>query len=174
MQLKLNINETDLMIKSLTEQSSSLKLNLKAICSFEVFHSLINKINMTNEKLEQQLVSRKDHKAKAQNNKCPSNSTPIEIYDLVEKHPRINRRKGKKNRWYLKLSNYLNKQNKKYDHCNDYKYFVNLFFINLHETEIKLLSKGLSFCPAPHKIDWIELKTDRSDFARHLRLKEYF
>ena len=56
MQLKLIINETELLVKSLTEQSGSLKLNLKAICSFEVFHSLINKINITNEKLEQQLV----------------------------------------------------------------------------------------------------------------------
>ena len=61
MQLKLTVNETELLIKSLTEQSGSLKLNLKAICSFEVFHSsshlLINKINITNEKLEQQLQS---------------------------------------------------------------------------------------------------------------------
>ena len=123
---------------------------------------------------EQQLVSRKDHKAKAQNNKCPSNSTPIEIYDLVEKHTRINRRKRKKNRRYLKQSDYENKQNKKYDRCNDYKYVVNLSSVNLNETEIKLLSKGLSFCPTPHKIDWIELKTDLSDFARRLRLKENF
>ena len=158
----------------MTEQSGSLKLNLKAICSFEVFLSLINKINITNEKLEQQLLSRKDHKAKAQNNKCPSNSTPIEIYDLVEKHTRINRRKREKNRRYLKQSDYENKQNKKYDRYNDYKYVVNLSSVNLNETEIKLLSKGLSFCPTPHKIDWIELKTDLSDFARRLRLKEYF
>ena len=49
-------------------------------------------------------------------------------------------------------------------------YVVNLSSVNLNETEIKLLSKGLSFCPTPHKIDWIELKTDLSDFARRLRV----
>ena len=119
---------------------------------------LINKINITNEKLEQQLVSRKDHKAKAQNNKCPSNSTPIEIYDLVEKHTRINGRKQKKNRRYLKQSDYENKQNRKYDRCNDYKYVVNLSSVNLNETEIKLLSKGLSFCPTPTKLTGSNLK----------------
>ena len=64
--------------------------------------------------------------------------------------------------------------NKKYYRCNDYKYVVNLSSVNLNETEIKLLSKGLSFCPTPHKIDWVELKTDLSDFAHRLRLKEYF
>ena len=96
MQLKLTINETELLIKSLTEQSSLLKGNLKTMCSSEVFHSLINKINITNKKLEQQLVSRKDHKAKVQNNKYPSDSTPIEIHDLAEKHTRINGRKQKK------------------------------------------------------------------------------
>ena len=137
------------------------------------FHSLINKINITNEKLEKQLASRKDHKAKAQNDKCPSNSTPIEIYDLAKKPTRIDRR-IRKNRQYLKQSDYVNKQNKKYDSCNGSKYVVNLSSVNLNETEIKLLSKSLSFFPTPHKIDWIELKTDLSDFASRLRLKEYF
>ena len=64
MQLKLTINETELLIKSLTEQSSLLKGNLKTMCSCEVSHSLINKINITNKKLEQQLVSRRDQKPK--------------------------------------------------------------------------------------------------------------
>ena len=96
MQQKLTINETELLIKSLTEQSSLLKGNLKTMCSCEVSHSLINKINITNKKLEQQLVSRKDNKAEAQNNKYPSDSTPIQIYDLAEKHTRINGRKQKK------------------------------------------------------------------------------
>ena len=96
MQLNLTISETESLIKSLTEQSSLLKGSLKTVCSSEGFHSLINKINITNKKLEQQLVSRKDHKAKAQNNKYPSDSTPIEIYDLAERHTRINRRKREK------------------------------------------------------------------------------
>ena len=101
MQLKLTTKEMKLLIKSLTEQSSLLKRNLKTICSSEVFHSLINKINITNEKFEQQLISRKDHKTKSQNDKCRSNSTPGEMYDLAEKHTRINQRKQKKNGRYF-------------------------------------------------------------------------
>ena len=53
----------------------------------------------------------------------------------------------------------------------------NLSSVDLSEAEIKLLSKGLSFCPTPHKVDWIEFKADVEDFSRRLRLKnikEYF
>ena len=51
---------------------------------------------------------------------------------------------------------------------------VNLSTVDLSEAEVKLLSKGLSFCPTPQKIDWIELKADVEDFSPRLRLKEYF
>ena len=51
---------------------------------------------------------------------------------------------------------------------------VNLSTVDLSEAEVKLLLKGLSFCPTPQKIDWIELKADLEDFSRRLRLKEYF
>ena len=52
-------------------------------------------------------------------------------------------------------------------------YVVNLSTVDLSEAEVKLLSKGLSFCPIPQKIDWIELKADLEDFSRRLRLKEW-
>ena len=51
---------------------------------------------------------------------------------------------------------------------------VNLSTVDLSEAEVKLLTKGLSFCPTPQKVDWIELKADLEDFSRRLRLKEYF
>ena len=51
---------------------------------------------------------------------------------------------------------------------------VNLSTVDLSEAEVKLLSKGLSFCPTPQKIDWIELKADLEDFSCRLGLKEYF
>ena len=69
---------------------------------------------------------------------------------------------------------YLNKCQNKYDKCDDSNYVVNLSSVDLSEAEIKLLSKGLSFCPTPRKVDWIELKADVEDFSRRLRLKEYF
>ena len=58
--------------------------------------------------------------------------------------------------------------------CDDSNYVVNLSTVDLSEAEVKLLSKDLSFCPTPQKIDWIELKADLEDFSRRLRLKEYF
>ena len=51
---------------------------------------------------------------------------------------------------------------------------VNLSTVDLSEAEVKLISKGLSFCPTPQKIDLIELKADLEDFSRRFRLKEYF
>jgi hypothetical protein len=37
-----------------------------------------------------------------------------------------------------------------------------------------LLSKGLNFCPNPPKINVCELDEDLDQFARRLRIKEYF
>ena len=74
----------------------------------------------------------------------------------------------------MKHHDYLNKCQNKYDKCDDSNYVVNLSSVDLSEAEIKLLSKGLSFCPAPHKVDWIELKADVEDFSHRLRLKQYF
>jgi hypothetical protein len=37
-----------------------------------------------------------------------------------------------------------------------------------------LLSKGLNFCPTPPKINVRELDEDLDQFARLLRIKEYF
>ena len=68
----------------------------------------------------------------------------------------------------------LRKCQNKYDKCDDSNCVVNLLTVDLSEAEVKLLSKGLSFCPTLQKIDWIELKADLEDFSHRLRLKEYF
>ena len=44
----------------------------------------------------------------------------------------------------------------------------------LTDTEISLLSKGLSFCPTPKYIDHNELEADLDEFARKVRCKWYF
>ena len=74
----------------------------------------------------------------------------------------------------MKHHDYLNKWQAKYDKCDDANYLVNLSSVDLSEAEIKLLSKGLSFCLIPHKVHWIELKADAEEFSRRLHLKEYF
>ena len=172
-QLKLSINKTNKLIDSLTTQSNSLLHKLKESCSQKDFHSLANKLNNLNTKLEKQLNSSKIDKSNK--NKPPStNNPPIELHNLADKPKRIQKRKRKNNRHYLKHHDYLTKCQNKYDKCDDSNYVVNLSSVDLSEAEIKLLSKGLSFCPTPRKVDWIELRADAEDFSCRLRLKEYF
>ncbi|XP_063411202.1 uncharacterized protein LOC134694136 [Mytilus trossulus] len=51
---------------------------------------------------------------------------------------------------------------------------VNLSTVSLTEDETKVLSKGLNFCPTPSNIDNMKLEDDLNNFARTLRIKEYF
>ena len=46
--------------------------------------------------------------------------------------------------------------------------------VTLSNAEIKLLSRGLTFVPTPRRITWSEIQADLNEFARRLRLKEYF
>ena len=51
---------------------------------------------------------------------------------------------------------------------------VNLSSKDLKPAEIRILSKGLNFCPTPNKINEEQLSADLDKFARSLRIKEYF
>jgi hypothetical protein len=51
---------------------------------------------------------------------------------------------------------------------------VNLSSKPLNSAESSLLSKSLHFCPNPPKINVRELDEDMDQFARRLRIKEYF
>jgi hypothetical protein len=51
---------------------------------------------------------------------------------------------------------------------------VNLSSVDLSDTETKLLSKGLNFCPKPTAVNTIAVKQDLQAFSRRLRLKDYF
>ena len=51
---------------------------------------------------------------------------------------------------------------------------VNLSSKDLNPDEIRILSKGLNFCPIPNKINKEQLSADLDKFARSLRIKEYF
>ena len=112
---------------------------------------MANKLNDLNTKLEKELNSSKI--GKSNNNKPPStNNPPIELHNLADKQKRIQGRKRKKNRRYLKHQDYLTKCQNKYDKCYDSNYVVNLSSVDLFEAEIKFFSKGLSFCPAPSEV----------------------
>ena len=51
---------------------------------------------------------------------------------------------------------------------------VNFSSKPLNSAESSLLSKGLNFCPNPPKINVREFDEDLDQFARRLRIKEYF
>ncbi|KAL3872501.1 hypothetical protein ACJMK2_040421 [Sinanodonta woodiana] len=51
---------------------------------------------------------------------------------------------------------------------------VNLSKLELTEAEIKLVSKGLRFCPRPKTYDRGKLKKDTEEFCRRLRFKAHF
>ena len=51
---------------------------------------------------------------------------------------------------------------------------VNLSSKDLKPAEIRILYKGLNFCPTPNKINEEQLSADLDKFARSLRIKEYF
>lgn len=51
---------------------------------------------------------------------------------------------------------------------------VNLSDTSLSADEVKLLSKGLNFCPTTRLFDEYHLLRDLDNFARNLRLREYF
>ena len=51
---------------------------------------------------------------------------------------------------------------------------VNLSSKDIKPDEIRILSKGLNFCPTPSTINEEQLSADLDKFARSLRIKEYF
>ena len=172
-QLKLSTQVTTKLIDSLSKQSNSLLEKLKHCCSTEDYNLLTNKLISLETKLDNQLNLSTFRKS-SNNKPKKANDPPFKLHDLSNKQKRIHRRKRKKNRRYLNKHDYLRKCLNKYHKCDDSDYVVNLSTVDLYEAEVKLLSKGLSFCPTPQKIDWIELKADLKDFSRRLRLKEYF
>lgn len=51
---------------------------------------------------------------------------------------------------------------------------VNLSSRVLTEAELSVLSRGLKFCPTPEGIDAYQLRKDITEYARRVRLREYF
>ena len=51
---------------------------------------------------------------------------------------------------------------------------IDLSNVQLSPAEMKLLSRGLTFAPTPQSINWSVVQADINDFARRLRLKEFF
>ena len=51
---------------------------------------------------------------------------------------------------------------------------VNLSNVTLTDNQTQLLARGLGFCPSPRHIDCTEVNADFDEFARRLRITEFF
>ena len=51
---------------------------------------------------------------------------------------------------------------------------INLSNVTLTNDETQLLAKGLTFCPKPRLINWSEVNADFNEFARRMRITEFF
>ena len=51
---------------------------------------------------------------------------------------------------------------------------INVSNVRFSDSELSLLSKGLSFCPKLSQIDKFQLKKDINQFTRRVRLREFF
>ncbi|KAJ8025189.1 hypothetical protein HOLleu_35323 [Holothuria leucospilota] len=51
---------------------------------------------------------------------------------------------------------------------------INLSSTSVSDAEVKLLSKGPSFCPTPKDINWLKTTQDLDNFERRIRLAAYF
>lgn len=51
---------------------------------------------------------------------------------------------------------------------------VNLSHVSLNRDELRVLSRGLTFCPATGGYDDFQLAKDLENFSRNMRLREYF
>ena len=51
---------------------------------------------------------------------------------------------------------------------------LNLSSVELSDTEVSLLSKGLTFCPTPREPNDREIREDTRKFFRRLRVREYW
>ena len=81
--------------------------------------------------------------------------------------------KKKKNRRFIPRNKYRNLLERKNDQVLTGKEVVNLSGHTLSDTEIKVLSNNLQFCPTPEGYNPVELSLDLFKFGRRLRLKEF-
>ena len=57
---------------------------------------------------------------------------------------------------------------------DEYTSVINLSPLVLTRDQLSVLNLGLNFCPVPPELNVVELKQDFKDFARKMRLKEFF
>ena len=155
LQTQHNASSTATQQKSLvTQELNQLTIAINQEPQSESDTSAVTNVNHVNN--DQQLLS---------NTQTTSSEPHVATSSLLT--TRINTKKKKTRR----------KPSKKYKtdlNTQDADTVINLSNVTLSNAEIKLLSRGLTFVPTPRRITWSEIQADLNEFARRLRLKEYF
>ena len=114
------------------------------------FSTLNHQVKTASSKLEQHLLRRKNRKLKA-------------IMPTSQKRKRRRRFRRQKQ-----------SKSTTEEAPVDTSIVVNLSGVTLSSGEISLLSKGLTFCPLPRRVNQGEVLDDLESYFRRLRLKEFF
>ena len=95
----------------------------------------------------------------------PQLNTPHNVTTTKTPSRKRSRRKNTK-----KPPTYNNKPNVPLDTSS----VINLSNVTLTNDETQLLAKELTFCPKPRLINWTEVNADFNQFARRMRITEFF
>ena len=172
--LKLLTQECRRIIKTLEEQLAIKKELLRKNSSIECFNYYNEKLSSMARSLEILLFNRRLRKNIStrpnQTNQIvhSTSSTPHHITSRLLIHPVVKGHVAKTLKKPPTL--YNDKPNVPLDTSS----VINLSNVTLTNDETQLLAKGLTFCPKPRLINWTEVNADFNEFARRMRITEFF
>jgi predicted GIY-YIG superfamily endonuclease len=160
--LSKNVNH-QYLVKSATIEE--LKHQLNSVSTEEQLKTFYSKLNKDQQRLSSKLYKVRDRKLRSHDLQPKDCCEETSIDEISSKNNRKkkNRRKRKNRKHSVTNTN-----------ATVTNTVVNISNLELTDAEIKLLSKGLSFCPRPKTYDRGKLKNDTEEFIRRLRLKAHF
>ena len=152
--LELLKSQTQHELAKLDKRELHCHKALSSACSDEQLREYSSKLDSFSQSLQKELDEKQAHKF----DRDGINPTGTNITEpTVTKRPRNRRFRRKKAKADASIRN-----------------VVNLSSYQLSDTDVKLLSKGLNFCPRPKTCNAFEMEKDFKDFARRMRLKQHF
>ena len=177
-QLKLLITECRHKIKALTKELSNHMELLRNSCSPDAFLFYTSKLDSMASSLETLLTRRRAKKAARFRGIIDHSFTDNSLNQLVNNTNASNNDMSSNVTHNASNSTVTRKRSRrKSKPANiqlDHSSVINLSSSSLSADEISVLARGLTFCPTPRHINWSEVSADIYDFARRMRLSEYF
>ena len=154
--------------KNTSRKLLSNKDLLRKNSSIECFNYFNAKLSSMGQSLAKVLSNRRLRKNNSKGH--PSSATPTDNTSSPHTISHASKRKKLRSKNTKPLKNHLNKTKLPLDTS----FGVNLSNVTLTNDETQLLARGLTFCPNPRRIDWRVVNTDFNEFARRMRITEFF